>query len=784
MIADILNDLSSWADFKFRLSHKSKKERGDAFELLTKYYLQLDPLYKTKLKSVWLLNDVPIKVQEKLNLPGQDKGIDLIAETFEGDYWAIQCKYRDDEDSSVSWDELSTFAGLTFGICKNISFGLICTSTNRVTNVLSQQDNIGFCTGEVWRNLDSDFFNQISSLIKHKPISLKPLNRRRHQIRAIENSINHFITENHSRGKMIMPCGTGKSMTAYWIAKELEAKNIIVAVPSLALIRQSLKAWLRESVADNRKISWICVASDETVGQIKKDDIAILKQDLGIPAYTDSDSIAEWLKTNDDSIKVVFTTYQSGRTISEASRKANWISDLGIMDEAHKTVGSKNKLFSHLLFDENIKIKKRLFMTATERRYAGLSDDILSMEDEKIYGGTFELLTYKDALAINPPILSDYKIVTITVDKEEIKELIQNNAFVIPENIKWDKEIEAKTLTSNIALQKAFEEYPIKHAISFHSSIKRAKNFQEIQSKYSTIFNTQAKLSTYHVSGKDSSSDRDKIIKEFESTPPSLITNARCLSEGVDVPNIDCVLFADSKKSRVDIVQAIGRALRIYEGKEFAYIIIPILTDAEATDGDLIDDDSYNELLTTLRALASNDERIIEYFSSVAGGRRTDGFINIEINEKIAERIDSQKFIESIQLRIWDKLAKLSWMPFIDAREFVRKLGLNSSTEWRKFVKGAYLDKPLKPSNIPTNPNQIYKDVGWKNMGDWLGTGTIASRLMKYRKFEDAKDFVRKLQLRSQAEWTNYVKGVYSDKPPKPFIYLLSQVKHIKIKAG
>ncbi len=156
MGAEFLQKLESWQQFKDRIALLDTKARGDAFELLVKYYLQIDPQYKTKLKSVWLLNEVPFELQEKLNLPSQDKGIDLIAETFEGEYWAIQCKYRDDEDSSVSWDELSTFAGLSFAVCKNISFGLICTTTNRITDTLEGQENIGFCTGEVWRNLDSD----------------------------------------------------------------------------------------------------------------------------------------------------------------------------------------------------------------------------------------------------------------------------------------------------------------------------------------------------------------------------------------------------------------------------------------------------------------------------------------------------------------------------------------------------------------------------------------------------------------------------------------------------
>lgn len=553
MITGILNSLSSWADFKSRLLEKNTKEKGDAFELLVKYYLKLNPTYRTKLKSVWLLNEVNFSLAQQLNLPTSDQGIDLIAETFESEYWAIQCKYREDESSTLSWREISTFTGLTFGICKNISFGLICTNLNRVTDLLSTQDNISFCTGEIWRNLELEFFEEIDFDLQGKVKPLIPLERRPHQIRAIENAKKHYLEENNSRGKMIMPCGTGKSMAAYWIAEELNSKSIIVVVPSLALIRQSLKVWLRESLAHNHKIEWICIASDESVGEFEKDDIAILKQDLGVPAYTDSNQIAAWLKGKQDSFIVVFSTYQSGKKISEAAKKVNYSFDLGIFDEAHKTVGSKNKLFAHLLFDKNLPIKKRLFMTATERRYVGLSDDIISMDDPEIYGSTFELLTFKEAIAIHPPILCDYKIITIAVNKAEIKELIKNNNYLIPDKDKWDDEVEAESLASTVALNKAIKRHPINHIVSFHSSIRRAKIFKETQISFNN-FNQNHELSSYHVSGKMLTSVRDAIIKEFEISSPSLITNARCLTEGVDIPNIDSILFADPKRSVIDIV--------------------------------------------------------------------------------------------------------------------------------------------------------------------------------------------------------------------------------------
>ena len=169
----------NWQSFKETLSKKTNKEKGDAFELLVKNYLSHDPQYATKLTSVWLLDEVPAKIHRKLNLPTQDQGIDLICETKDGEYWGVQAKYHQDEQTTQTWRSLSTFTGLAFGVCKNISFGLVCTSAERFTKTLKNQENIGFCTGEVWRNLEEDYFNIFEG--KRKPKRLIPFKPYAHQ---------------------------------------------------------------------------------------------------------------------------------------------------------------------------------------------------------------------------------------------------------------------------------------------------------------------------------------------------------------------------------------------------------------------------------------------------------------------------------------------------------------------------------------------------------------------------------------------------------------------------
>ena len=172
--ADIICKCESWENFQRLASPLVEKEKGDIFERLVQLYLQLEPVYAAQLKNVWLLAEVPLEIRTKLHLPEPDKGIDLIAETHASEFWAIQAKYRDDQKVSISWDELSTFTGLAFGVCRNISFGLICSTTEHITQVLQNNERIGFCTIETWAHLDGVFFRRAQAKTLHQAAALEP----------------------------------------------------------------------------------------------------------------------------------------------------------------------------------------------------------------------------------------------------------------------------------------------------------------------------------------------------------------------------------------------------------------------------------------------------------------------------------------------------------------------------------------------------------------------------------------------------------------------------------
>jgi superfamily II DNA or RNA helicase len=741
-VLSLLKELNSWNDFQTKLLSLNKKEKGDAFELLTKLYFKINPVFSFY-DEVWMLSEVPQKTLEYLKIPSHDLGIDLIAKNGD-EYHAIQCKFHTDIDSSVSFKEVATFISLLEGN-KNFTQGYICSSANVTSRNFEKIETKPITTilADTWQNLDKDFFDKARLFLnkeKYAPIAYNP---KEHQIKALKQAVKHFVKEDNSRGKLIFPCGSGKSLTGYWITQELKSKSTIIAVPSLSLVKQTLDVYLREIVAKGKKVKWLCICSDEGIGS--EEDIVFKTENLGVPCQTDPIYIKNWLLENKDENIVIFTTYQSGRIIAEVSKDLKFKFDVGIFDEAHKTVGSDKKLFSHLLFEENISIVKRIFMTATERFYAGSKDDIISMDDEDIYGDTFAQMSFKEAIEME--LLTDYKVITIEVTQSEIADFIKDNNLV-QLNDKWKKETEARSLASMLALRKAMKLYPIKNAVSFHSSIDKAARNKELQTYITDTYN-YAPIDTFTVSGKMPTTKRNIIVKEFADSPKALITNARCLTEGVDVPNIDCIVFADPRKSKVDIVQALGRALRKKEGKDWGYVILPVVYDDITQE---IDNENFNEILAIIRGLASNDDRIIEYFKDkkeVGSSTKKENTDQFQF-EVFSDYVDANQLSEQLQIKLWDKLSQYEWLPFEEAREFVQGLELNNWNEWKEYTKS-----PNKPNNIPTNPNRSYANSGWIAMFDWLGS-KIPYSIKEYWNYNDSKKYIMTLNLKNVREWEKY----------------------------
>ena len=723
-------------------------DKGKVFERLTQLYLKTNPEYQTKLRDVWIAHvDFPPEVREKLKLPDDDEGIDLIAETFTGEFWAIQCKFRSDTSGALTVKELSTFTNLCFNVCHGISLAVVahtCSKPVRKHHLLGNTTEIGL---QRWLEIDDEEWRRLRSATRSPAPPPKRRKPRDHQKAAIKAAKAHFLKGGASRGKLLMPCGTGKSLTAFWIAQALDARSILVAVPSLSLIKQSLLDWTREFIAHGEVPEWLCVCSDETVGNLERDEFVSEVYELGIDAHTDPVEIGEFLSNNTGKRKIVFTTYQSGKVIAKAAVRTGFEFDLGIMDEAHRTVGLKGKSFAYLVSDANLPVKRRIFMTATERITRGSDDEVLSMDDPVTYGDCFYQLSFKQAIESDPPIICDYKILTVTVSDAHVRELIEQNRYVTTPDKELD-EAQAQSLAAGIALQRAFADYGIKHAISFHRSIHAANDFRT-QHETISLGSGGTPTECLHVSSRKKTGERARLMQQFRDSPSALITNARCLQEGVDIPAVDCVLFADPKQSVVDIVQAAGRAMRPYPGKKLGYIVIPIIVPRGVDFETFAETTEFRRVASVITALSTQDGRIAEEFRTIEAGSRSSGrIVEISGDVPIGFKISFAEFSERIGLKLWERIGRANWRPFLDASLYAQSLNLASKRGWQEL-----LNQHALPSDIPSDPQKCYQGSGWAGWGDWLGTGTIAPRLRVYREFEFARAYVHALGLSGQREW-------------------------------
>lgn len=268
------------------------------FELLTELYLQIDPIYRSKLRHVWHESNLPPDVRHELGLPSPDIGVDLVAQTNTGEFWAIQCKYHHDPNKNLIKGELNSFLDVTTRTCKGkFSTLLAVTSAHDYSiNLQKFAPEVTYCLSDKFQSLDEDFFRQARALIKHKSPKLKKRTPRPHQKIAIKNAIKHFITDKQDRGKLIHPCGTGKSLIGYWIAQAMNAKTIIVALPSLYLVRQTLAGWTKESLALQKQMDWMVVCSEATIGDTDKGDPTMRFQEIGVDVTTDVIRIASFLQ--------------------------------------------------------------------------------------------------------------------------------------------------------------------------------------------------------------------------------------------------------------------------------------------------------------------------------------------------------------------------------------------------------------------------------------------------------------------------------------------------------
>jgi predicted helicase len=619
-------------------------------------YLGTDPKYASKFRSVWLWGEFPGRV----DLGGSDTGIDLVALTHEGDYWAIQCKCFQ-EDSVIDKPAVDSFLSTSSREFKNeqlqttrFAQRLWISTTNRwssnATEAIRNQSPpvvrinlFDLIEAPVdWDKLDKGIHGESARTPKK---TLRP-----HQKEAVDATHKYF--QDHDRGKLIMACGTGKTFTALSIAEnETDGQGLILfLVPSIALLGQTLREWSADAT---EPINAIAICSDPDVTKQRRtnqntDGFSIV--DLAYPASTSSDYILHQFeqikKANRPGMTVVFSTYQSIDVIARAQKtllKNEFPEfDLIICDEAHRTTGvslagEDESAFIKVHDGDFIKAKKRLYMTATPRLYsddakgkAAEADAILcSMDDPDLYGEEIYRLGFGEA--VERGLLADYKVLILTLSDSDVPPAVQR--MIADDEFEINADDVSKIIGTINALSKQFlgdegvtkrsDPEPMKRAVAFCANIatskKIANTYNSANEAYLSQLPVEKKVEMVttvakHMDGTMTAPERDQILAWLKENTPNnecrIITNVRVLSEGVDVPSLDSVLFLSARNSQIDVVQSVGRVMRISPGKKYGYIIIPVVVPADVeADKALDDNERYRVVWTVLNALRAHDDR-------------------------------------------------------------------------------------------------------------------------------------------------------------------------------
>lgn len=595
---------------KLDSDHKGK---GHAFEVAAKWWLQNDPDWASffEPESVKLWTDSELA-------DGPDIGIDITARDYFGRNWAVQVKnWRPEKPLPKA--EIDKF--LTASNTKRFFGRVLLTTTKEISRnarkALADQEKEcivvsydALAKSDVW---DAFLGQENSQERKPKQVTLFP-----HQREAVQ-AVTKGLKSGAMRAQLLMACGTGKTITAQKISESLNSRITVFLAPSLLLIQQSRTSWLNHYGTQPSPLA-LAVCSDDTVAQ---DEFSSSVLDLPFHVTTNAVEIESFLRLQGS--KVIFSTYQSFASLEEGLQRSGVEPDLVIFDEAHKLAGSKGKKFSASLRSKVLANSRHLFMTATPKVFRGtktaegqFEEQVFSMDDPETFGEV--LFDYSFSRAIEEKRLSRYEVVIMPVTDSEVRCKIDNRTLLRL----GDTELDAEMLAVHIGLEKAMELFNISRVISFHSSIQRARDFADFHPQVTSTLGPvrgREPTSSTVLTGSDSVRKRKQVLDDLASTLSSqfkLVTNARCLTEGVDVPSLDGIAFIDPKTSQTDIVQAVGRAIRRGKAnKEVGYIVLPVFVSQESLELGEIESQRFSHVVSVLNALRSHDANLVVSFGKL-----------------------------------------------------------------------------------------------------------------------------------------------------------------------
>lgn len=665
---------------KFRSESFTQKDKGTKFERLMRSWLLTDPRYN-ELEKVWLWEEFP----GRKDFGGTDTGIDLVAKTEMGDYWAIQCKCYA-EDTAIDKPAVDSFLATSSRTFTNEVTFQTTRFSNRVW--ISTTSHWGSNAEEAIRNQEPPVTRIGLADLNSSPVDWQKLldgltgdsalvegkKPREHQLTAISKAYTHYVVDGNDRGKLIMACGTGKTYTSLLIAEQLlDGRGLVLfMVPSIALLGQSLNAWSADA---KKPIKAVCICSDAKASRKTRNDFDDTDDsvvDLAVPASTNTKSIAAQLKKyrEYDGLVVVFSTYQSIDAVSAAQQEIlaetngeYGIFDFIICDEAHRTTGVKiadkdESNFIKIHSNDNVQGRKRLYMTATPRLYgesakikASEKDCILcSMDDKTLYGEEFYRVNF--SYAVQNGLLTDYKVLVLTVSEDDVPENIKRDITDTTTELNFDDTSKLIGVINGLSKMVRGDDHRtwdadprmMRRAVAFCSAIGNeskagtskyiASVLPRISRKYEKNLDAESlshtvSIATKHIDGSMNSQERNEILQWLADEPEDerecrVVTNVRCLSEGVDVPSLDAVLFLSARNSQVDVVQSVGRVMRTFhrgqsDEKRYGYIIIPIVVPSDVSAEEALDNNkTFDVVWAILNALRSHDDRFNAMVNKIA----------------------------------------------------------------------------------------------------------------------------------------------------------------------
>lgn len=720
-----------------------QRERGTLFERLVLGYLKKEPTYQRLFKNVWLLNEVPTEY----SIPKKDTGVDLVAERMNGDLVAIQAKYYKDKIGKAEINSFVAEMGKRY-----YKMGMIVSTVDEwnanaretieenekiieiigLTNLRNSQIN--------WSEFD---FSRPEAVTIQQPKKL-----RFYQKTALKNALEHY--KDHDRGQLIMAPGTGKTFTSLKIAESMAENDrkqfkVLYLVPSIQLLTQTLRGWNNDT---KFKMASLAVTSDRDAsrGTDKTEDIKAT--DIGYPATTDKEKLLEnWadIEQNeaDAEMMVVFSTYHSIGVISDAQKGGFPDFDFIIADEAHRTTGAlvAGKDESHFtkVHDNNIvKGAKRLYQTATPKIYGDSAKKtakdksilLSSMDDESKYGEVIYRMGFGQA--VTHDILSDYKVMVLAVDERAIQKDMQKS-LSDPENGLniddigriigiWNGMMRRNGF-KNPVKNSPFDGAPLERAIAFTKSIADSKKvtqqFEEVVNDYlgNKMDEESVHLSMRHADGSMNALEKGDVLDwladpEKPSNEARIVSNVRFLTEGIDVPSLDAIIFLSPKKSQVDIVQAVGRIMRKSKNKDYGYIILPIVIPQGETPETILDNNkNYEAIWQVINALRSVDERFEAMVDKlniakpkqlkVIGVGQAPDSANNESNNDFDNSYDDEKVQGTLEYQ-WDKFEAAIYGKIVE-KVGDRKYLENWSADVAKIVQRqiSWIKTKLEDKNDP-----------------------------------------------------------------------------------